>query len=239
MGLGITTSGLGQPDYETALRQHEEYVKALESLGVEVLVLPPTPEFPDAHFVEDTAVVTPGVAVISRPGAESRRGEAERIEPVLARYRPTVRIEAPGTLDGGDVLAAGEDYFIGISRRTNDDGARQLGEILARYGVKWHAVAVEEGLHLKSGASYLGGNTLLVDASLAGAPQFERFDKITSAAGERGGAGSLLINDSLLIPSGFPETKARLEARGFRPVELNISEMQKMDGGLTCLSIRL
>jgi len=239
MKLGITTSGLGPPDYGLALGQHGEYVKALESLGVEVLVLPAAPEYPDSHFVEDTAVVTPGVVVISRPGAESRRGEAEMIEPVLARHRPTVRIEAPGTLDGGDVLEAGENYFIGISQRTNEDGARQLGEIIEKYGAKWHTVAVKEGLHLKSGASYLGDNTLLVNDSMAGAPEFERFEKIVTAAGEEGAANSLLINDYLLIASGFPRTKAGLEAKGVRVVELNISEMQKMDGGLTCMSIRL
>ena len=239
MGRGITTAGLGPPDYEMALRQHEKYVRALESIGLEVMVLPAAPEFPDAHFVEDTAVVTPEMAVIARPGAQSRRGEEETIEPVLALRRPVVRIQPPGTLDGGDVLTAGETCFIGISQRTNEEGARQLGEALERSGIKWQAVSVGEGLHLKSSASHLGGNTLLLNDSLVNAPQFEQFDKITAAKTEQGAASSLLINDNLLIAGGFPETRAKLEAKGYRPVELNISEMQKMDGGLTCLSIRL
>jgi dimethylargininase len=239
MGRGITTAGLGPPDYEMALRQHEEYVRVLESIGLEVMVLPAAPEFPDAHFVEDTAVVTPGIAVIALPGAGSRQGEEEPIEPILALHRPVARIEPPGTLDGGDVLEAGDTYFIGISQRTNKEGARQLGEALERSGIKWRAVTVGEGLHLKSSASYLGGDTILLNDSMVNAPQFEQYDKIVAAKSEQGAASSLLINDNLFIAEGFPETKAALEARGYSPVELNISEMQKMDGGLTCLSIRL
>jgi dimethylargininase len=239
MGRGITRANLSKPDYELALEQHREYVEALESAGLEVLTLPPIPEHPDAHFVEDTAVVTPRVAVISRPGAESRRGEEETIEPVLARHRPVLRIEEPGTLDGGDVLATEGVFFVGISERTNEDGARQLGEILERSGLKWRAVPVREGLHLKSGASYLGANTLLVNDSLAGAGEFEGFNRITVAGTEQGAASTLTINDVLFVPSGFPKTTAKLKEAGYSPVELNVSEMQKMDGGLTCLSIRL
>jgi dimethylargininase len=239
MGRGITEARLGPPDYELALEQHARYVRALESLGVEVLTLPPAPEYPDAHFVEDTAVIVPGGAVITRPGAESRRGEERSIEPALAPRMPVQRIEAPGTLDGGDVLAAGGVFFVGISRRTNENGARQLGSALERAGVEWRPVPVEAGLHLKSSASYLGGNTLLVNDSTAEAAEFEGFDRIIVTETEQGAASILAINDRLLIPSGYPQTRAELEGRGFETMELDISEMQKMDGGLTCLSIRI
>lgn len=239
MEFGITEANLGKPDHELALGQHAEYVEALKSIGLEVLNLPPTPEYPDAHFVEDTAVVTPGAVVISRPGAESRRGEEETIEPVVARHRPVLRIEIPGTLDGGDVMATDNVFFIGISRRTNEDGARQLGEILERCGAKWRVIQVHEGLHLKSCASYLGENTLLLEESLAEAPEFGSFKKILAAGAEKGAASSLTVNETLFVPKGFPLTAAKLEAAGYSPMELDISEMQKMDGGLTCLSIRL
>jgi len=239
MAEGITTSHLGPPDYELALAQHAAYVDALRALSLEVVVLPPLPEYPDAHFVEDTAVVTPQLAVIANPGAEQRRGERDAIEPILARYRPTVRIEDPGTLDGGDVLQAGSTYFIGLSGRTNEEGARQLGAILEESGARWETIEVPTGLHLKSNASYLGRGTMLLDESLARAPQFRGFDVIVADRSERGAASTLHINGALFVAAGFPETRARLERAGFDPIELDMSEMQKMDGGLTCLSIRL
>lgn len=239
MALGLTTSDLGPPDYDLALEQHVRYVKTLESLGIEVTVLSPLPDYPDAHFVEDTAVVTPHIAVITNPGAESRRGERDAIEPVLAEHRSTVRVEPPGTLDGGDVLEVGTEYFIGISSRTNREGAEQLGRIIEGYGNCWCAIDVRDGLHLKSSVSYIGRGTLLATESLADACQFRKFEKIVVEGSESCAASSLLINGRLMIASGFPGTKARLETKGFHPIEIDISEMRKMDGGLTCLSIRL
>jgi dimethylargininase len=238
MGLGLTTAELGPPDYGLALRQHSKYVGALESAGLEVLVLPYIEGYPDAHFIEDAAVVTPDVAVIARPGAASRRGEEVSVEEVLRRYREVARIEPPGTLDGGDVLAVGSDFFIGLSARTNDEGARQLSAVLQRYGNTCRRVAVSRGLHLKSSVSHIGGRTLLLGPALAGAPEFAGLDTVPVVAEESRGASTLLINGTLMIPAGFPRTKAALLSRGFEPVELDVSEMQKMDGGLTCLSIR-
>ena len=124
---GLTTSDLGEPDYEILLQQHKVYIDTLKSIGLEIIILDAQENFPDAHFVEDTAVVTPDVAVIARPGAKARQGEEDSIAPLLARYRKTVRIVAPGTLDGGDVLMLGNHFFIGISERTNKGGADQLG----------------------------------------------------------------------------------------------------------------
>ncbi len=156
-GAGITTSNLGAPDYDLVLRQHAAYVRALEDLGLEVTVLDSLEGFPDAYFVEDAAVVLPEIAVVTRPGAAARRGEADAMAAVLSRCRDLVRIEPPGTLDGGDVLLAGRRAFIGISGRTNDEGAKQLGAVLESAGLDWTTVPVARGLHLKSNVNYLGG----------------------------------------------------------------------------------
>ena len=235
---GITTSDLGEPRFELMSRQHEAYVGVLESLGLRVLQLDPLPGYPDAYFVEDVAVVTPDVAVVTNPGAESRNGEKVSIEPVLARYREVVRIQAPGTVDGGDVLAIGSHWFIGVSGRTNQDGCVQLGRILERFGNTWTPVTVGGGLHLKSAVNHVGGNTLLLTGALAADEAFSGYDRILVEDGEAYAANTLLVNDHLIIPSGFPETRGRLEATGLPVIELDMSEAQKMDGGLTCLSLR-
>jgi dimethylargininase len=235
---GITEEKLGPPDYKLMLEQHQGYIQALETAGLEVMVLDPLPGFPDAYFVEDVAEVTPHVAVITRPGAISRRGEVDSIEPVLTTYRPVHHIESPGTLDGGDVLMIDNHFYIGISKRTNPEGAGQLGRILEEYGHTWAPVPVSSGLHLKTNVSYLGGNTLLVTNLLAGRDVFRGYDKILVEKGEERAANSLQINDALLVPKGFPKTKARLNPLGYRLVEVDASEARKMDGGLSCMSIR-
>ena len=142
---GITTTNLGKPSYPDMLAQHNAYIEVLKKVGLHVIELEPLPEYPDAYFVEDVAVVTPDVAVISNPGATARNGEQQYIESTLAQYREIARIEPPGTLEGGDVLMVGKHFFIGISERTNPLGAAQLGEILERYGNTWIAVPVGRG----------------------------------------------------------------------------------------------
>ncbi|MBW2410598.1 MAG: amidinotransferase, partial [Deltaproteobacteria bacterium] len=194
--------------------------------------------YPDAHFVEDTAVVTPDLAVIARPGASARQGEEDSIAPVLARYRNTERIVAPGTLDGGDVLMVGNHFFIGISERTNKDGAAQLGKFLEEYGNTWDAVPVGAGLHLKSSINCIGNNTLLVTEEFQKNEALQKYDKIIVTTDEKYAANTLWINDHLITPAGFPETRRRLDAAGMKVIELDMSEVRKMDGGLTCLSIR-
>ena len=145
---GITTSDLETPNYKLMVKQHGAYIQALKSLGLEVIVLDSEPDFPDAYFVEDTAVVTPDVAVITNPGAEDRKGEEDTIEPLLSKHRKTICIQPPGTLDGGDVLMVDTHFFIGISERSNMEGAEQLGRILEKYGNTWAAVPVNSGLHI-------------------------------------------------------------------------------------------
>jgi dimethylargininase len=235
---GLTTSNLGAPNYELMLRQQQAYVETLRSLGLEVIVLEAQPDYPDAHFVEDTAVVTPDVAVITNPGATARQGEQDTIEPVLARYRSTARIQPLGTVDGGDVLMVGAHFFIGISERTNQQGAEQLGRILAEYGNTWTAVPVDAGLHLKSGVNYVGKNTLLLTEEFATMGVFEGYEHIVLDKAEEYAGNTLLINDCLITPQGFPNTRKKLEALGLAIIELDVSEVRKMDGGLTCLSLR-
>ncbi|MGD0783333.1 MAG: arginine deiminase family protein, partial [Candidatus Aminicenantales bacterium] len=153
---GLTTAGLGPPDYALLLKQHLEYARALAEAGLEVVSLPPAPGYPDAYFVEDPAVILPEAAVIARPGAASRRGEEDSLAPVLARFKPIIPIEPPGTLEGGDILEADGRWFIGVSERTNEEGARQLGRILESNGHAWTFVSVPAGLHLKSSVNDLG-----------------------------------------------------------------------------------
>ena len=237
-GGGITTANLRSPSFDLIIDQHKVYVATLRSVGMEVIVLNAHPDYPDAYFVEDTAVVTPQVAVITNPGADARKGEVDSIEPVLSRYRKITRIRAPGTLDGGDVFIAAEHCFIGISDRTNPEGAEQLGLILEQSGYKWTPIPVTGGLHLKSGVNYVGKNTLLVSREFATRWEFDKFAKIVIDNDEELAANTLWVNDTLIMPEGFPKTKERLEILGLPIIELDVSEAQKMDGGLTCMSIR-
>jgi dimethylargininase len=237
-GDGITTANLRSPSYDLVVDQHKVYVAALRSAGMEVIVLDALPDYPDAYFVEDTAVVTPQVAVITNPGADARKGEVNSIDPVLSRYRKIGRIRAPGSLDGGDVFMAAEHYFIGISERTNTEGAEQLGHILEQSGYQWTPIPVTGGLHLKSGVNYIGKNTLLVSREFAARGEFDEYAKIVLDDDEEIAANTLWVNDTLLMPEGFPKTKERLEILGLPIIELDVSEAQKMDGGLTCMSIR-
>ena len=232
---GITTSTLGKPDFRKALEQHSAYCDALAGCGLELLVLEADERYPDGCFVEDTAIVTGEVAVITRPGAESRLGEEAEISNTLSEFRKIETIKLPGTLDGGDVLRVENHFFIGISGRTNREGARQLSGILSKYGYTASEEEVGEGLHLKSGIAYLGKGYFI---SAAG------FSKIAGSSGiiisdqeESYSANCLPVNDFLLIPKGFPKTKKKIVELGYNIIELDMSEFRKMDGGLTCLSL--
>lgn len=236
---GLTTSTLPCPDLDQTLAQHSAYVQCLQSLGLAVTVLPALPGHPDACFVEDTAVVVREAAVITLPGAPSRQGETQTIATALSAHRPLVHITAPGTLDGGDILQVGQRFFIGVSDRTNAEGARQLAAILAAHGYQSDIIPVAAGLHLKSSLNYVGQNTMLVTADFAGHPAIDGFRQIISPEGEEYAANTLLINDTLITPGGYPRTKKMLLDLGMPVVELDTSEYRKMDGGLTCLSLRL
>ena len=236
---GITTAvNEESPKYETLVNQHKEYISTLKSIGLEVILLNALPDHPDAYFVEDTAVVATDVAVITNPGADARKGEEETIAPVLAQYRKTEKIRPPGTVDGGDILQVGKHFFIGVSERTSHEGAGQLSHILKRYGYTYTIVAVGEGLHFKSSVNYVGQNTLLVTEDFSENAQFEGYDTIVVDSIESYAANTLFINDHLLVPRGYPDTRKKLEMLDFKIIELDTSEVRKMDGGLTCMSLR-
>ncbi len=235
---GLTTANLGRPSYSLITQQHYAYRQALLSLGLDVIVLPAEPGYPDAYFVEDPAIVTPKIAVITRPGAPSRRGEEISLEPFLEYYRPLFHIQPPGTLEGGDVLMVGNHFFIGLSERTNEAGAAQLANFLSGAGHTSETIRVSGGLHLKSDVNYAGKNTLLITKSLVDHPAFSSYGKVLIDDDEAYAANSLWVNDTLIMPKGFPKTHARLVQMGMTILELEVSEVQKMDGGLTCMSLR-
>ena len=236
---GLTTAVNEEaPDFEVLVNQHQKYIAALISIGLEVTVLDALPDHPDAYFVEDTAVVTGKVAVITNPGADARKGEEETIAPVLAQYRKIEKIHPPGTVDGGDILQVGQHFFIGVSERTNLEGAGQLGHILKSYGYSHTTVTAGDGLHFKSSVNYVGKNTLLVTEDFAGNDQIKDYDTIVVDSLESYAANTLFINDHLLVPRGYPQTLKKLKALGLHIIELDTSEVRKMDGGLTCMSLR-
>ena len=239
---GLTSVSLGKPDFERVLEQHARYCEALAECGLAITTLDPDLRFPDSTFVEDTAVITAHGAVLTRPGAASRKGEVESIRPAILKHSPSpLTIEAPGTLDGGDICEAGDHFFLGLSHRTNEDGARQLAAHLAALGYTSSTIdvrAMTSILHLKSGISYIGDNNLVVMEEMAENPQFRNFNLIRVGSNESYGANCVRVNNRVLVAAGFPQLTADLLAHGFDPLVLEMSEFQKMDGGLSCLSLR-
>jgi len=235
---GISTAGLGKPSLELAKAQHRAYVRALEDCGLTVEVLAAADEYPDAVFIEDVAVCTPSCVILTRPGAASRRGEAALVAADLARRFDCVERIEDGSLDGGDVMMVGTHFFIGLSGRTDAAGARQMREILARHGLTGSTVSFEGMLHLKTGLSYLENGVLLATAQAAAHPQFADFRVLDVPHDEAFAANSVWVNDRVVMPSGYPRTRARIEAAGYTVVEVDTSEFRKLDGGVSCLSLR-
>jgi dimethylargininase len=236
---GITSVDLGKPDYKNAIIQHEKYIDALKKCGLDVRVLDPDNNFPDSTFIEDTAVCSPDFAIITNPGAESRNGEKYLMENILKEYfNSTEEIKNPGTLDGGDVLKIDNHFYIGISRRTNIEGAEQASKILAKFGLSCSFIELKEFLHLKTGVSYLENNNILLSGELEERKEFENFNKIIVSPEESYSANCLWINNTVLFPAGFPDTKEKIEKLGYDILELDMSEFRKLDGGLSCLSLR-
>jgi dimethylargininase len=238
----ITSSDLGPPDIELANQQHTQYCQALQFAGLQLEILPALEAFPDSVFVEDTAIVEPEFAVLSRPGAHSRRDENQEILPTLEKNFELIhRIEADGTLDGGDVCKVNDVYYLGISERTNPTGAKQLADILARYGYFTKMIDIRGMggiLHLKSAVNYLGEDTLLLDKRMADHTEFKDYKHLVIPIEEAYAANCLRINGVVLVPAGFPRTLAIIKQAGFETRLLDSSEYRKMDGGLSCLSLR-
>lgn len=236
---GITEANLGKPDYHKALLQHARYVDVLRQLGLKVEILEPDNRFPDSVFIEDVAVCTPHCAIITRPGAPSRQDEVSTIrDSIYSFYENVEQIKEPGTLDGGDVMMTGSHFYIGLSDRTNKTGANQLINILKRYNLSGTAVPFAEVLHLKTGVSYLEDNNLLVNGKLVKKEEFRNFNKILVPPEEAYAANCVWINGSVIIPAGYPVTQKNIEESGYQTISLEMSEFEKLDGGLSCLSLR-
>lgn len=214
-------------------RQHRDYERALASAGCSVVRVAPAPDLPDSVFIEDTAIVTDRIAVICRPGAESRRSETEAVASALAAVRPIARIDPPGTVDGGDVLRVGRRLWVGDSGRTNADGIAQLRDLLPDYDVR--AVPVHGCLHLKSAVTQVAERTLLMNPEWVDRSAFDGFEIIE--VDEAYAANALFVNGTVIFPAAFPRTRDRLRAAGIEVVTVDVSEIAKAEGALTCCSI--
>jgi dimethylargininase len=224
-------------DIERAAEQHCRYRDCLAELGARVITLPAEPDLPDSVFVEDPAVVVDEVAVMARMGAESRRREVESLGAALERFRPLRWMEAPATLEGGDAIRAGRTLFVGASLRTNAQGIAQLAAAVGPFGYEVRPVEIRDCLHLKSGCCYMGRGTMLANRAWVDAGAFREY-RILDVA-EEWAADVLPIGDVVLMPAGFPKTRALLEREGFAVRTVEVSELQKAEAGVTCMSVLL
>lgn len=240
LSQGITSAPeLGKPDYEKAIMQHKAYIRALENCGVDVKVLGADDRFPDSCFIEDVAVCTRAFAMVTNPGAPTRMGEEKEIAAVLSDYYDNIeQIEAPGTLEGGDVMMVKDHYYIGLSDRTNRQGANQLIAALENYGMKGSVVEMEKMLHLKTGLAYLEDNILLTAGEFTGKDEFKFFTCLEVPEDEGYAANCIRVNDYVIVPEGFPKTKKMIEDAGLKVMTVDTFEYRKLDGGLSCLSLR-
>jgi len=237
---GITSAPeSGKPDYGLAIKQHDAYIEALKSCGVEVTELQADERFPDSCFVEDVAVCTKKFVAITNPGASSRKGEEKEIIEVIKKFYNNLEyIKKPGTLEGGDVMMVKDHFYIGLSRRTNREGAKQLIKTLEKYRMSGSIVEMSKMLHLKSGLAYLEDNILLVSGEFINMLEFEGFNKIIIDEDETYSANCIRVNDYVLVPVGYPKTKEKIKAAGFETIVVDTSEYKKVNGGLSCLSLR-
>ncbi len=230
---------LGLPDYDKAIIQHHSYIEVLQSCGLEVNVLESCEDYPDSTFVEDVALITPNCVIMTRPGAESRRGEVEQIMAVLkSQFNNLETIETPGTIEAGDVMMVGNHYYIGLSDRTNLQGAEQLIKLLVKHGHTGSTVELKDVLHLKTGLSYIENNMLIICGEFKSDPIFSGFDHIEIPEEESYAANCIWVNDNVLIPAGYPLSKEKISSTGYNVIEVDVSEFKKLDGGLSCLSLR-
>ena len=240
---GLTHGRLGKPDVELAKKQHAAYVTALRQCGADVTVLRPDNDHPDSCFTEDEAIVTDRMAVIPSMCRPSRQGEEVRMRPVIeALYGGHIEtINRPGTLEGGDVCRAGNHFFIGISSRTNEDGAHQLAEIFTCYGFTYAFCDIRgiDILHLTTGMSYIGNNTVICVPAFKHLEAYKPYKVIVTTAKEAYAANCVRMNDTVIMPAGFKNTEKKLLKAGFRVLPVPMSEIEKQDGGLSCLSLRL
>ena len=236
---GLSTANLGLPNYQKALEQHKEYIKALEACELDVLILPADERYPDSTFVEDVALLTPECAIITNPGASSRKGEIAEIKGVLnIFYSKIEQVKDPGTVEAGDIMMVGTHFYIGLSERTNLEGAQQIIKFLEQYDLSGSVIKLEKVLHLKTGVAYLEHNNLLACGEFVTLEEFQKFNILEITEDESYAANCIWVNDRVLIPKGFTKARRTIEKSGYLTVEVDVSEFQKLDGGLSCLSLR-
>jgi dimethylargininase len=224
-------------DIQRAALQHRAYEECLRSTGLNVISLPVEPDLPDAVFVEDVAIVVDEVAVVARMGAVKRRPEVASLVEVLGRYRPLKFVDAPATLEGGDEINIGRTLYVGVSCRTNRPGVEQLQQVLGLFDYDVRPVEVRGCLHLTTGASYIGENTMLVNPAWVDATQFRGFEIIETPETEPWGANTVLVGDVVLLSASYPRTRDLLAQRGFKVRTVDISELEKAEAGLSCMSL--
>ena len=236
---GLTSSDLGTPNYDRALEQHNAYIQALRQCDVDVTILPASEDYPDSVFVEDPVLCTPNCAILNRTGAESRRGETALIADTIRRFYDKIEtITAPGTVEAGDIMMVGKHFYIGHSARTNPEGAQQMIALLEKHGMTGSVVRLEEVLHLKTGLSYLENNNLLATGEFVTKPDFRHLNIIEIPATESYAANSIWVNGRVIMPSGYPVALRKVKALGYEVIEVDTSEFRKIDGGVSCMSLR-
>lgn len=237
---GLRAVDTGAPDLALMQAHHADYVAALRSTGARVIELDPLPAYPDSVFVEDTALCLPEGAVVMRPGAPTRLGEAAEMAPhLMALYGQVVRIEGPGTIEGGDILVTEREILVGRSARTDAAGIAELTALVAPWGHRVREVFTPPGvLHFKTDCSLLDGETVLATPRLAASGCFQGYRVIHTGEGEEAAANAIRFNDLVLLPAGFPRTREALVAAGYAVREIGNSECAKLDGGMSCLSLR-
>lgn len=240
---GLTHGLLGKPDVDLAIRQHEGYIEALRSCGVKVINLQADDRFPDSCFTEDEAIVTDRFAVLTKFREPGRQGEDELIRPDLeAIYGSRIERITRGTLEGGDIIRDEDHFFIGLSRRTNEEGAQELAEIVSRYGYSSTIVDIrpyKSILHLTTAMSCIGDHTLVTRPELGKCAAFDGYRRIITTPEESYAGNTVRMNDFVLVPAGFDDTITKIEDAGYKVIPVAVSEIEKMDGGLSCLSLRL
>lgn len=226
-------------DTALAQQQHEQYQAALSSLGCEVVVVPTEQGLADSVFIEDTAIVLDEIAIMLRPGPLSRRSELAGVEPVLKQYRQIESIKAPGTLDGGDLLRVDTVIYAGLSSRSNPSGIEQLRDIVSDYGYSVRTVENSKCLHLKSAISAIAPGTLLINPDWVSRAEFRDYELVDVDSDEAHAANALLVEQGVIYPSSFPRTLDKLAKRGINLVPVDLSELQKAEGAVTCCSLIL
>jgi len=237
---GLRAEDVGNPDHGQMLKDHAHYVVTLQEAGANVTELPALEAYPDAVFVEDVALCLPEAAILMRPGAESRRGEVGEMEARLRDvYDEVCKIEGPGFIEGGDILTTAKEILVGCSARTDAAGAAELATIVSQWGYRLREVMTPEGvLHFKTDCSLLDAETILSTRRLDASGCFDNYRVIHTCDGEEAAANSIRYNHLVLMPAGFPGTRERLQAEGYEVREINNSECAKLDGGMSCLSLR-